>query len=697
MSEVNFIYNGINTIILCSKEEKMKEICSKYAIKIQKNLDDLIFLYGGQNLNLELKLNQIYDQNKINILVYDKYSTIIKENNNFKISKDVICPECGDICLIKFEDYKIKLYDCKNNHKKYISINDYEDTQKIDEYKIKCSLCNKKKNESYNNKFFICGTCNIYCCPLCSSIHTKEHQLIDYENKNYLCIRHNEKFISFCEECQNNLCLQCELDHNNSHKITTYKSIYPNLNNAKNKIKNMENVINVFNNDINKILDILLNIKNSINKYYAINNKIFNNFEVNKRNYQILQNINNINDKNIIIENLNSIIKENNFTLKLKTIYDLYSNINTNNNYNNYEINKKNNNISKLNKITKNINNKPIGGSEELKFFGRNIINDSFAYSSLDNSFCAFNSYDNILYLVYSNHSKSIIFYNLLDNKIIKEIKYAHKEYISNFRHYFDKISNIDYIISISVNDSNVKLWNINSDNYLFNLYGYKKGNLDSACFLKNNYETLVLLCNSYTINKTDRSEGIKVLNFKGEIIKQIENSEEVTYFIDSYYDKNSLKNYIITGNKGYLKSYDYNNNKLYHKYNSNSDLDTNIGHFSALIMKDNNIIKLISSCFDGFVRIWDFNSASLLQKIYLNSGKLYGICLWDENNLLIGCEDNSIKILNINALKIVKELPGHQKKVITIKKIRHNKYGECFLSEGSGKNGQIKLWTFDK
>ena len=173
----------------------MKEICSKYVIKIQKKLDDLIFLYGGQNLNLELKLNQISDQNKINILVYDKHSTIINANNNFKISKHVICPECGDICLIKFEDHKIKLYDCKNNHIKYISLNDYEDTQKIYESKIICNICKKKKNESYNSKFYICGTCNIFCCPLCSSIHTKEHKLIDYENKNYLCLRHNEQFI----------------------------------------------------------------------------------------------------------------------------------------------------------------------------------------------------------------------------------------------------------------------------------------------------------------------------------------------------------------------------------------------------------------------------------------------------------------------------------------------------------------------
>ena len=640
MSEVNFIYKGINTLILCSKEETMKEICSKYVIKIQKKLDDLIFLYGGQNLNLELKLNQISDQNKINILVYDKYSTVINTNNNFKISKHAICPECGDICLIKFEDHKIKLYDCKNNHIKYISLNDYEDTQKIYESKIICNICKKEKNESYNSKFYICGTCNIFCCPLYSSIHTKEHKLIDYENKNYLCLRHNEQFISYCETCKNNLCLQCELGHNNSHKIKTYKSIYPNLNNAKNIIKNIENAIYKFNNDINKIIDILMNIKNSINKYYEINNKILNNFEINKRNYQILQNINNISDTNIIMGNLNSIINENNFAIKFNKIYDLYFNINKHH----YQLTNSNNVNSNI------INNKINTTSKKLKFVNQNIIDDSYANTALDNAFCVFNSYNDILYIVYANHSKSIIFYNLLDNKVIKEIKNAHEKHITNFKHYFDKNSKTDYIISISKHNSNIKLWNINSNNCLFNVYGYINGNLDSACFIKDANESFILLCNSYKINKIDKSEGIKVLNFKGDKIKIIENSEEITFFIDTYNDKYLLKNYIITGNDGHLKSYDFNRNKLYRIYkdkNNDNIIDIKKQHVSALIIEDKKIIKLISSSFDGFVNIWDFHSASLLQNIDLNYGKLYGICLWDENNLLIGCADNSIKLLD--------------------------------------------------
>ena len=42
------------------------------------------------------------------------------------------------------------------------------------------------------------------------------------------------------------------------------------------------------------------------------------------------------------------------------------------------------------------------------------------------------------------------------------------------------------------------------------------------------------------------------------ESFKVIENSEKATYFIDSYYDKESLKNYIIIGNKGYSESHDF-------------------------------------------------------------------------------------------------------------------------------------------
>ena len=54
-------------------------------------------------------------------------------------------------------------------------------------------------------------------CPLCKSIHDKKHNIINYDNKNYTCNKHNETFIKYCEDCKIDLCLSCVNDNKN-HK-----------------------------------------------------------------------------------------------------------------------------------------------------------------------------------------------------------------------------------------------------------------------------------------------------------------------------------------------------------------------------------------------------------------------------------------------------------------------------------------------
>ena len=200
--------------------------------------------------------------------------------------------------------------------------------------------------------------------------------------------------------------------------------------------------------------------------------------------------------------------------------------------------------------------------------------------------------------------------------------------------------------------------------------------------------------CTKYKSAKSIIPENIKIFNLDGDEIKEINDSNDHCFFIDTYYDNNCSKNFIITGNLGYLKSYDFDNNKLYHKYYDNENIKK-MAHFSAVINKNENLIKLIDSSRDGFIRIWNFHLNILLNKINLNCGKLYDICLWNDNNLLVGCEDKTIKLLNINNNTIVKEFKGHVREVISIKKIYHNKYGECIISQGKGED-QIKLWMMN-
>ena len=46
-AKVIFVYEGREVIIQCIKDEKMKDICQKYVNKINKDINSLVYLYGG--------------------------------------------------------------------------------------------------------------------------------------------------------------------------------------------------------------------------------------------------------------------------------------------------------------------------------------------------------------------------------------------------------------------------------------------------------------------------------------------------------------------------------------------------------------------------------------------------------------------------------------------------------------------------
>ena len=292
-----------------------------------------------------------------------------------------------------------------------------------------------------------------------------------------------------------------------------------------------------------------------------------------------------------------------------------------------------------------------------------------------------FKSINNILYFIYTNKNKSIISYNLIDNKKINEIKNAHNSTIINFRHYLDKDKKQDLVFSASLN-RNLKLWRINNWECLLNIeLIYETGDLCSACFLiiKNEYYFLT--------SNGDGFEPIKVFNNNGIKIKEINNSQDKTNFIDIYYENHSSKIYILTANEGFVKSYDYNNGKVYHIYNDNDKKD----HFCLRILIENKLIKLIEPSYDGNIRIWNFHTGELLNKIYISNKNLYGICLWNNDYLFVGCYDNTIKIVDIQKSKVIDNITGHYNSILVLTKVNIPKYGECLLSQDN--IAITKLW----
>ena len=99
ITKIIFTFEGKETTIECSKEDKMKDICQKYSSKIESNLDSLLFLYGGNQLNLESSF-----ENQANSIDKSENKMIISVFK--KEESDLECPKCGDKIKFNFEPLK---------------------------------------------------------------------------------------------------------------------------------------------------------------------------------------------------------------------------------------------------------------------------------------------------------------------------------------------------------------------------------------------------------------------------------------------------------------------------------------------------------------------------------------------------------------------------------------------------------------
>ena len=356
----------------------------------------------------------------------------------------------------------------------------------------------------------------------------------------------------------------------------------------------------------------------------------------------------------------------------------------------NYIIEELNNLKKEINSLKFNNNSKSTNDPKKLELAG-NITEIAYAYTDLVKSFTAFKSIDEILYLIYATKNKSIICFDLENQRIIKEIREKHNEYITNLVHYLDNISKTDFVMSISLPDNNLNIWEVKNWNHILNISdAYESGFIYSGCFLCENENNFIVLSN-YNNNKFDESQPIKIFDFNGQKVKEINNSNENSFFIDNYYDKYLNKNYIITGNNDSVISYDVDSGEIYHRYKDNGIRI----HPEVIIKSNEEIIKLIESSDDGSVRIWNFHSGLLLKNISLRGNVFKGMCLWNDNYLFVGCEDQTIKLIELNNGIVVKDYKGHNNEVVTIKKILHPQYGECLLSQG-WEEDQIRIWILN-
>ena len=394
MVEVEFNYLQNKVIVQGNLNNLFEEIIEKYTNKTNLDTDNIYFISNGKLINKKDKLENIMSDpekrnKKMNILVFSINKTINNENTNIKISKDIICPNCKEICKYEINNDKIKLFDCKNGHIiENIKLNEFENFQAIDISQIKCDICkHKNKSNTFNNEFYICYECKMNLCPLCKSIHNKTHSIINYDDKNYICNKHNETLFEYYTDCNVDMCISCSNEHK-KHKIIFYQDNLIDIKNLRLKMNEFENVVNKLKSNLEKIINEFRQIITNMDIIYKINNNLLSDYEKNKnRNFKLLSNLNYINE--YIEKEINKIKNEYNYGYNINKLLNLpelnmqiiqnqtpnqslNSNINQsmniyNQNFENENNINQNNNQSNINQLKNQQNNQDnINNNEEL-------------------------------------------------------------------------------------------------------------------------------------------------------------------------------------------------------------------------------------------------------------------------------------------------------------------------------------------
>ena len=390
MITIVFNYGQLITTIQANISDPFQIPLNQFAQKTLIPLNSVNFIANG----IPIKPEQTVESQMSNLNKKDKKMAVlvdpvyISNKNEVKIqSNDIICPVCKESCRIKIEDYHIKLFKCINGHiTSGIRIDDFNKTQEINISSIICGQCKiKNKGNTTNHDFYKCLNCKIDLCILCKTNHDSNHNIIKYDEKNYICPKHNEIYIKYCEECNINICFTCEIEHN-KHKTLSLVDFRPDIEKTRKRLLEIKKEVEEFSKQIKSIITKLNSLIRSMNIFYDLNNNIINNYNIKNRNYEIFQNINEINSNNIIYEKLKNINNNKDINTKISNIIELYNNINDNTKIK-QEISNKNNNQQEIfnnnQPINEQINDDEINiiyntnNQDKIKIFGQTFVSNN--------------------------------------------------------------------------------------------------------------------------------------------------------------------------------------------------------------------------------------------------------------------------------------------------------------------------------
>ena len=273
MAQLEFEFSQKIIIIQVNFNDLFKNAFDSFYQKTHIEPNSVVFIANDMKISENKRIIELMNQIEINNKKMRIFVISLNNNKNDKSiveSKEIICPKCYEQCRIKIDDYIINLYNCKNNHSTVLKMENFKEFQEIDLAKIKCDDCKiKNRGNTYNNDFYTCLNCQNNLCVLCKTRHNKNHIIINYDQKNFICPKHYNSFFKYCHNCNINICLICNKEHIN-HNLQSFENIISNPDGKRSELDKLKNEINIFNNHVKKIISGLNQLMENMETYYKI-------------------------------------------------------------------------------------------------------------------------------------------------------------------------------------------------------------------------------------------------------------------------------------------------------------------------------------------------------------------------------------------------------------------------------------------
>ncbi len=137
----NDVYTGIIIKICYNKRiidvqgkenDTLSKFFDEFAKKLSANQKDFVFYDNNRKIDGTKIFKELFQGNDVVIITAEKILKIIK------------CPDCTyNDCILKIENYRIKFYGCKYDHRVNIIFDKYDNSQNVDFSIICCSNCQK--------------------------------------------------------------------------------------------------------------------------------------------------------------------------------------------------------------------------------------------------------------------------------------------------------------------------------------------------------------------------------------------------------------------------------------------------------------------------------------------------------------------------------------------------------------------------